>query len=243
MSTINNELVTEDVDFMSQMAGEGLENMGAGTITEAYLSMIQPDSSIEDDANPAGTWHNSANGSNYGNMVKVVPLAFRTIWNERESDPPFRTVGRYPVGGITVETRMPSKGKRGYPRMINPNTGNEVQELFIYALMLPEHLEDGILYFTPTVGSMKTAKQWNNKLKSQLLPNGVQAPIFAYQWNLVTELVANPQQPSKQMARFTKVVRDSLVSKDLFGTYIQPQLALTRQNVLELTSTSADESN
>lgn len=235
------ELMTEDMSFMESMAGEGFEDMGANATSIAYLGLVQPDSSAEDDDNPAGTWRNSATGRNYGNNVKVVALAFRTIWNERESDPPFRTVGRYPVGGIDVETRMPPKGKRGYPKMVNPETGNEVQELFVYAVILPDFPEDGVLYFNPTVGSMKTAKSWNSQLKGQLLPNGVQAPIFAFQWNLISELVPNPQQPSKQIAKFTKVMRDSIVNKDLFTSAVQPQLVTTRHNVLAITQGVIDE--
>lgn len=235
------ELVTEDMSFMEGMAGEGFEDMGASATSIAYLSLVQPDSSAEDDENPAGTWRNSATGRNYGNDVKIIPLAFRTIWNEREAEPPFRTVGRYQVGGIEVEYRQPPKGKRGYPKMINPDTGNEVQELFVYAVVLPDYPEDGVLYFNPTVGSMRASKAWNSQLKGQLLPNGVQAPIFAYQWHLISELVPNPQQPSKEIARFTKVVRDSIVTKDLFDEHVQPQLAATKQNVLQLTSGPLDE--
>lgn len=227
---------SNEFDFLSAMSGEGLEQMNTSAVTEAYLGMVQPDSAIASDNNPAGTWRNSANGRNYGNVVKVVPLAFRMIWSERESDPPFRTVGRYPIGGIKVETRMPTRGKRGFPKMINPETGNEVQELFIYALMASDYTEDGVIYFNPTVGSMRMAKQWNNQLKGQLLPNGVQAPIFAYTWNLVTDLVQNPQQPAKQMARLVKVERGELVNKEFFNNVIQPQLAVTKRNVLELTS-------
>lgn len=235
------ELMTEDMSFMEDMAGQGFEDMGSSATSIAYLGLVQPDSASESDESPAGTWHNSASGRNYGNSVKVIPLAFRTIWSEREADPPFRTVGRYPVNGIEIEVRQPPKGKRGYPKMINPETGNEVQELFIYAVALPDYPEDGVLYLNPTVGSMKTAKAWNSKLKSQLLPNGSQAPIFAFQWNLIAELVPNPQQPSKNIAKFTKVDRDSIVNKDLFGDIVQPQLAATKQNVLQITSGALDE--
>ena len=235
------ELMTEDMSFMEDMAGEGFEDMGANATSIAYLGLVQPDSGAEDDDNQAGTWRNSATGKNYGNTIRVIPLAFRTIWNEREAVSPYRTVGRYPVGGIEVETRMPPKGKRGYPKMINPETGNEVQELFVYAVALPDFPEDGILYFNPTVGSMKTAKAWNSQLKGQLLPNGVQAPIFAYQWNLVSELVPNPQQPNKNIAKFTKVIRDSIVNKDLFTEVVQPQLAATKQNVLAITQGTLEE--
>lgn len=230
------ELVTEDMSFMEGMSGEGFEDMGANATSIAYLGLVQPESSVEDDENPAGTWRNSATGRNYGNTVKVVAVAFRTIWSEREIDPPFRTVGRYPVNGVEVEIRQPPKGKKGFPKMINPETGNEVQELFVYAVMLPDYPEDGILYFNPTVGSMKTAKSWNSQLKGQLLPNGTQAPIFAYTWYLVSDLVPNPQQPSKNIAKFVKVIRDSIVTKELFEDSVKPQLAITKQNVLQITS-------
>ena len=234
------ELMTEDVSFMESMAGQGFENMGANATSIAYLGLVQPDSGAEDDENPAGTWRNSATGRNYGNNVKAVVLGFRTIWNERESDPPFRTVGRYPINGIQVEIRQPPKGKRGYPKMINPESGNEVQELFVYAVSLPDYPEDGILYFSPTVGSMKTAKSWNSQLKGQLLPNGVQAPIFAFQWNLMADLVPNPQQPSKNVAKFVKVSRDSIVNKELFTEHVQPLLTTTKQELLQITSNLDD---
>lgn len=234
------ELMIEDVSFMEGMAGQGFENMGANATSIAYLGLVQPDSGAEDDENPAGTWRNSATGRNYGNSVKAVVLGFRTIWNERESDPPFRTVGRYPINGIQVEIRQPPKGKRGYPKMINPESGNEVQELFVYAVSLPDYPEDGILYFSPTVGSMKTAKSWNSQLKGQLLPNGVQAPIFAFQWNLMADLVPNPQQPSKNVAKFVKVSRDSIVNKELFTEHVQPLLTTTKQELLQITSNLDD---
>lgn len=235
------ELVTEDMSFLESMAGQGFEDMGANATALSYLSLVQPDSSIEDDDNAAGTWRNSATGRNYGNVVKVVAIDFRTIWNERESDPPYRTVGRYPVQGIEVEVRQPPKGKRGYPKMINPETGNEVQELFVYAVVLPDYPEDGVLYFNPTVGSMKTCKTWNSQLKGQLLPNGTQAPIFAFQWNLVSELVPNPQQPSREVAKFTRVTKDSIVTKEMFTANVQPQLASAKQEVLQITSNTPDE--
>ena len=235
------ELVTEDMSFMEGMAGEGFEDMGANATNMPFLGLVQPDSQAQDDENPAGTWRNSATGRNYGNVVKVIPLAFRTIWSEREAEPPFRTVGRYPVNGIEVEIRQPPKGKRGYPKMYNPETGNEVQELFVYAVALPDYPEDGVLWLNPTVGGMRTAKAWNSQLKGQLLPNGVQAPIFGFQWNLVSELVPNPQQPSKQIAKFVKAIRDSIVTKDLFELHVQKQLAYTKQTVLQITSGALDE--
>ena len=173
-------------------------------------------------------------------VAALIRKEFRTIWNERESDPPFRTVGRYPVNGVEVEIRQPPKGKRGFPKMINPESGNEVQELFVYALILPDYPEDGVLFFNPTVGSMKVARSWNTQLHAQLLQNGAQAPIFGFKWNVTTGLVPNPQQPSKNIAKLVSIERDAIVDKELFETAVAPQLTATKQNVLSITSGQVD---
>lgn len=229
-------LETENMSFMEQFAGQGIENIGANETNVAYLSLVHPDSQYCDELNPAGTWRNSATGRNYGNLVKVIPLAFRTIWSERDSEPPFNTVGRYDPNSIKVEIKQPPKGKRGYPKMYNPETGNEIKELYVYAVVLPEYPEDGILYFNPTVSSMRTCKSWNGMLKGQILPNGAQAPIFAFQWNLGAELIPNPQKPSNQIAVFSKVIKDSFTLKEMFEEIVQPKLAGVSRAVLQITS-------
>lgn len=233
-----NELMTEDMSFLEQFAGAGFDDMGADATAVAYLGLVQPGSTNESADNPAGTWRNSATGENYGSDVKAVVLAFRTIWNEREAEPPFRTVARYAPNSIKVDVRQPAAGKRGFPRMVNPETGNEIQELFVYAVALPDYPEAGVLYFQPTVGSMRTCKSWNSQLKGQLLPNGAQAPIFGFQWVLHAELVPNPQQPSKQVAKFTHVEKDAIVGRDIFTAQVQPQLSAVQQAVLQITSDS-----
>lgn len=234
------ELMTEDISFMDAMAGDGFEGMTGNAVSTAYLGLVQPDSGVESDECPAGTWRNSATGRSYGTDVNVVVLDFRMIWNERESDPPFRTVGRYPVKGIEVEVRQPPKGKKGYPKLINPESGNEIQELFVYAVVLPDYPEDGILFFMPTVGSMRTAKAWNSMLFSQRLPSGKQAPIFGMCWTLTASLVQNPQQPSKQITKFVKATRSSIVNKELFTETVQPALVTAKESAAAITSSTDD---
>ena len=232
------ELVTEDMSFMESMAGQGLDTITNNEQALGYLSMVQPGSQFESDDCPAGSWRNSATGKCYGNTVRVIPLAFRTIWNERASEAPFGTVGRYAPNSIKVEMKMPPAGKRGYPKMINPDTGNEVQELYVYAVILPDYPEDGVLYFNPTVSSMRTCKSWNTQLKGQILPNGAQAPIFAYSWNMFVELVTNPKKTSEEIAKFTKVTKDAICTKDIFTEQVQPQLAIVQTEVLAITESA-----
>lgn len=232
----NKGLVTEDMSFMDEYAGQGLDTISSNEQAIAYLGLVQPDSQFVSDDCPAGTWRNSATGKCYGETVRVIPLAFRTVWNEREAEPPFTTVARYAPNTIEVDVRPVKNGKRGFPKMFNKATGNEIQELYVYAVALPDYPEDGILYFNPTVGSMRACKSWNTQLKGQLLPNGAQAPIFGYTWNLIAELVPNPQQPSKDIARFTKAMKDVIVNRELFETSVKPQLAAVTQAVLQITA-------
>ena len=226
--------VTQDQSFLDDYVGAGLDTITAAEQSVPYLTMVQPDSQGTEDGIEPGHWRNSATGEDYGQVVTVVPLAFRTIWSERDSQD-FKTVGRYAPHSIEVTVQQPKNGK-GYPKMINPETGNEVQELYVYALMLPEHPEAGVLFFNPTVGSMRACKQWNTQLKGQILPNGAQAPIFAYTWDLALDLVTNPATGKGQIAKFVKAQKGTVINKDLFEAHVKPQLAGVQQTVLSITA-------
>lgn len=232
--------IAEDTSFLDGMEGTGLDSITANEQAIPYLGMVQPDGEAAANGATTGAWRNSATGEEYGNIINVVPLAFKVIWNEREGTSPFRTVGRYEPHSIEVTIQQP-KGGKGYPKMINPESGNEVQELYIYAVMLPEHPEAGVLLFNPTVSSMTTCKAWNTQLKGQILPNGKQAPIFAYSWNLVSDLVDNPQKKGAKMAKFVKVQKDVIISRELFEQNVQPQLPQIQQTVLSITADAGAE--
>lgn len=227
--------MTNELSFLEDQAGAGLDTITANEQAIPYLGLVQPDSEAAANGATPGVWRNSATGEELGNVVTVVPLAFRTIWSERDSEPPFGTVGRYDPHSIQVTIQQP-KGGKGYPKMINPDTGNEIQELYVYAVMLPEHPEAGVLLFNPTVSSMKACKAWNTQLKSQLLPNGKQAPIFAFQWDLACDLVDNPAKKGAKMAKFVKAQKGAVISEDLFDMAVKPQLPTIQQTVLSITA-------
>lgn len=224
----------EELSYLEDNAGLGLDSITANEQAVPYLGLVQPDSTAAADGATPGVWRNSATGDEYGNLVKVIPLAFKTIWSERLPEAPFTTVGRYEPHAIEVTIQQPKNG-RGYPKMFNPQTGNEVQELYVYAVKLPEHPEAGVLIFNPTVSSMRTCKAWNTQLKGQILPNGAQAPIFAYAWNMAADLVDNPQKKGAKMAKFVKVQKDVITSKEFFDEHIKSQIPIIQQTVLSIT--------
>jgi hypothetical protein len=222
-----NQAAQEAASFLDGMSGHGLDNFNSSSVSTAYLGMVQPSSGAAVNHTP-GTWRNSATDENYGSEIEVVVLAFKTVWTERSKDPPFNTVGRYEVGAIYVTVEHPKPGTRGYPKMTNPITGNKVEELFVYACVLKDRPQEGVMYFSPTVGSMKTCKQWNSQLRSQRLKSGRTAPIFGFSWTIGVELVqnpANPKNPNDQITKFTKVRRGESQIEDQFAIdYVEPQL-------------------
>lgn len=223
-----------ETSYYDDYAGEGLDNFTQDTISRAYLSMVQPGSTAAMTAEP-GTWRNSATDTNYGSCVEVIPLAFQVVWTERDKEPPYITVGQYLPKSITVDVTYPKPGQRGFPKMTNPETGNKVEELFIYAMLIKDDPDAGILHFSPTVYSMRTCKTWNTMLRAQRLPSGKPAPIFAYSWFLNLELVQNPAKlnnPNEKIARFVRAQRGTLVNKDLFVSAVKPILVGASNTIL-----------
>lgn len=213
----------DDQNYFDEFAGAGLENLTQDTVSTAYLGMVQPGSTASMTHEP-GTWRNSATEENFGSQIEVVVVDFATVWTERANVHPYNTVGRYKPKSIDVSIEYPKPGTRGFPKMTNPQTGNKVEELFVYACVNKNKPEDGIMYFSPTVGSMKTCKQWNAMLRSQRLPSGRIAPIFAFSWILDLELVTNPAKPAEKITRFAKATRGELLEKDIFTKDFKPQI-------------------
>ena len=191
---------------------------------KSYLAMVQPETTTSDPA----TWRNTVTNENYGPTVRVIPLAFKAVWVERSKDPPHLTVDRFKPKSIDVYRESPNPGARGFPMMINPSTGNKVEELFVYACLLVNNLNAGIIYLSPTIRSMRTCKSWNALLRCQRLSSGKAAPIYAFSWDLTLDLVQNPMQPNnpnEKIAKFVRVDKAEIVSTDLFYTTVKPYLA------------------
>jgi hypothetical protein len=69
-------------------------------------------------------------------------------------------------------------------------------------------------------------------LRSQRLPNGKLAPIFAYTWELQLDLLQNPVKPAEKICKFVKAVRGNLIKKELFQAYVQPRIVATANIVM-----------
>jgi hypothetical protein len=237
-------------NYFDEFAGEGQDQLSADMLSTPYLSMVQAGGSAAANGHEPGTWINSASGENFGAVVNVICLAVKTAWIERDTTgKTWMTVGRYEPNSIPVDKVMPKPGQRGFPTMTNPATGNKIEELFVYALMLTEHPEAGVLFFSPTAISMSACKAWNTKIRNQRLPNSNKlAPIFAFSWELGLATVpkpgakGNPDDPANRNTKLGIATRGDLVAFDLFKSYVQPQLS-AGQNLLAIAAPEADSSS
>lgn len=229
----NETLEVEDTSWLNDYEGAGQESLKDSSVRSTpFLGLVQGTSACLSDENPEGTWRNSASGKNYGKTIKVIPLAFHTVWAEKEAVAPYRTLARYVPHSIETDERKQT-GKN-FPKLYNKATGNEIVEQYIYAVLLPDFPEDGILFFNPSAVSMKTCRCWNSVLFGSVLSNGAKAPIFKNEWLLVAELVQNPQQPNKTVAKITRIVKDIVTPKELFMVSIKPQLDTISQTTLRI---------
>jgi hypothetical protein len=236
-----------DQSYFDEFAGEGQDQFKPDMLSTPYLSMVQAGGTAAANGNEIATWMNSASGENFGSKVDVICLACKTAWIERDTTgKSWMTVGRYEPNSIDVDKTFPKPGQRGFPTMTNPVTGNKIEELFVYALMLEKHPDAGVLFFSPTALSMSACKAWNTKIRNQRLPTGKPAPIFAFAWELELTSVPKPGvkgDPDDPVNRNTKLgiaTRGDLVAKDLWKSYVQPQIGASQNMLLLAAAPEAD---
>jgi hypothetical protein len=221
------------------------EQLTPDMLSTSYLSVVQAGSSAAANGHEPGSWINSATGENFGPDIDVVCLAIKAAWIERDTTgKTWKTVGRYEPNSIDIEKILPEPGQDGLPSMINPVTGNKVEELLVYAVLLEAHPEAGILYFSPTAISMSACKAWNTKIRNQRLPAGKLAPIFAFVWNLTLTTdpkpgaKGGPNDPFSRNTKLDNAKRGNIVAWDFFKSYVQPRLGAS-QNLLAIAAPEA----
>jgi hypothetical protein len=234
---INEQTAQEGADYLNQFAGEGTADIGQGAVSMSYLSILQDLSdAVKARISDPGVFFNTGTQMPLGTEVDVIPVAFKTVWDERDKGG--KTVERYEPGKANYIEQPAAAGSR-FPRKINPVTQNEIIETFAYALILKDHPEAGFLMHTAGLGSMKTYRRWNTMLKQMRLPNGMQAPIFAKSWTLVCESKIS-KTTGKPFYALANIVEGDWIARDFMTQIILPARETSAQLLLAA-PTTADE--
>lgn len=220
-------------DYLQQYVGEGLDTIGQNMMSQSYLTILQDKSDAIVQKVPGaepGVFFNTGSQDVLGPEVRVIILATKTVWDEKDQGG--RTVERYEPHGIEVTEIRPPVGGKGFTQMVNPKTQNKVIETFAYAVVLADRPQAGLLMLTAGLGSMKAFKRLNRLLTETLFPNSADhAPIYAKIWKLRTGVKTSKTVNTPYYA-LEDVQDDGWVPQELFGQAILPAKAIARQGLL-----------
>ena len=67
-------------------------------------------------------------------------------------------------------------------------------DTYVYFILLPQHLEDGLMLLSLSSTQLKEARKWNRNLMSMIIPGTNQkAKPYYMRWNLTTPIMQNDQ--------------------------------------------------
>lgn len=175
---VNEMIVSESEDYLSEVAGQGFENVDAKDTATPMLLIAQAMSDVVSNGTvKVGNFYNSITGEDYGNSVKVIVCHFDKQWVEwKPNQGGF--VGRHRIGSIQV-TGDPYTGLK--------HGENDIVETWQYLCILPEHPEAGYVIFGSTPGNLRYLKGWNTAMKYLRTKNGAACPMFGAVWELTTD--------------------------------------------------------
>lgn len=219
-----------DLDYLSEVAGQGFENMSNGEVAVPRLLIAQAMSDVVTNGSvKVGHFYNSISGKDYGESVDVIVCHFQKVWVEWKKNQG-GYVATHEVGSIEVTgdnySGMEHKDAEG-------NT-NDVIETWNYLAVLPEHLEDGYMIFGSTRGNLKYLKGWNTQMRYLRTPSGKAAPLFSSIWTLTTGKDQNKKGNTYYSCNKdgkSSIVWKDWVSKEMFLEYVTPARQVADQAI------------
>lgn len=206
---------------------QGFEQISSDTMAVPFLRILQPlspqvqegaDEYIEG-AKP-GMLFNTVAKIVYGSEIKVIALRFERVF---------------------IEWRPNREGFKGYHSPENAeritvtkefgawktSEGNNLQENYVYMLLIVGHEQEGPLVMSLASSMIKTAREWNRLMITQILPNGQRALPWYMVWNLSTEM-----RKSEKGMWYVPIVRfDRYIDETQAGIARQERKALPARQV------------
>lgn len=209
-----------NTNFLDQVEGQGFENITQDDMKVPFLRILQTLSPELDESNPdklknakPGMFINTINKKIYGASIEVIPIKFEKIWLECK---PNRggIVGRHEPHSIRVDMDDFSHWKYN---------GNEIQECYLFYVLVIGHFEDGPLVLSLSSTGIKHAKNWNTQNNMTRLPSGKKAPYFSSVWQLKTILNKNDQGSWYTLGdKTTSITRVRFINENDYAQFVSP---------------------
>ena len=219
-----------DLDYLSEVAGQGFENMSNGEVAVPRLLIAQAMSDVVQNGSvKVGHFYNSISGKDYGESVDVIVCHFQKVWVEWKKNQG-GYVATHDVGSIEVT----GDNYSGMEHKDAEGNINDVIETWNYLVVLPEHMEDGYMIFGSTRGNLKYLKGWNTQMRYLRTPSGKAAPLFSSIWTLATGKDQNKKGNTYYSCNKdgkSSIVWKDWVSKEVFLEYVTPARQVADQAI------------
>ena len=188
-----------DFDFLKEeMDSSGFEGINAETMSIPFIRLLQDLSPQLKKNKPeyiegakAGEFFNTITGEVYGETLRIVVGKFERYYIEWK---PNRQgfVATHDVGYVDGNPKLFERNERNQLEHIK--TGNIFQETYIYYVLLPDHLSDGVCVISMASTQLKEARRLNRMLTTTMIPGTEQRalPYFMI-WNVKVVPMSNDQ--------------------------------------------------
>lgn len=198
--TNTTESYAETFNYFSDDGLGGFEQMTADTISIPFLRILQQLSPQLDDTKPEyiegakkGMFCNSGLNKVYTPPLEVVVGRFDRYFVEWK---PNRGgfAGAHDPQVINQELARGTLQRDEKNRIVHPTTRNVYTDTYVYFVLLPQHLDDGLMLLSLSSTQLKEARKWNRNLMSMIIPGTNQkAKPYYMRWSLTTPMMQNDQ--------------------------------------------------
>lgn len=100
--------------------------------------------------------------------------------------------GAYSPGDVAAMIAQGNLRRNDKGRIIDPDSGNEYSDTYIYYVLLTQHLADGVCLLSLSNTQLKEARRWNRLLLSTFIPGtNKRALPYHMRWNITTPYMSN----------------------------------------------------
>lgn len=188
------DVVTQDdANDYASTSGLGDNDFEQSDITYGWLKIAQQNSQVVTRGHAkfiegltAGQFYDTLSNKNLGDKIELIYLKFFRSYTEykgKKGEGEFiRTIGRNEFIKLVEQKKVVNVEGEGLRVPEFPE--HFIQETMNYMVRDKNHPELGILRFSLGMGSIRQCKAWDTLIDTAYLPDGRQAPKWAYSWIL-----------------------------------------------------------
>ena len=137
-----------------------------------------------------GMLYNSINNNLYAPPIEIVVGKFERYFIEWKPDRKGFAGAHLPED--IEEMLLQGKLQKNGMQIVDPRTENTFADTYIYYIVFPESVEDGVCLLALSSTQLKEARRWNRLLLTTFIPGSNQrAQPYFMRWTVTTPIVSN----------------------------------------------------